>query len=1119
MDFRILGPLEVVAEGRTCDLGGPKQRALLAMLLLDANRVVSSDRLIEALWDEDPPETASKALQVYVSQLRKALGRERLETRPPGYLLRVDEGELDLERFRLLRGEGRLSEALSLWRGPPLSDFRYERFAQSEIARLEEVRLTCLEDRLEADLAGGRHRDVVGELEGLVRQHPVRQGLRALLMLALYRSGRDADALQVYLDTRRVLDEELGIEPGRRLRDLQQAILRQEPGLDLVDEVQPAPAVERDDFVGRELELEQLRRGLDSALSGHGRVFLLAGEPGIGKSRLADELTARARTRGMHVLVGRCWEGGGAPVYWPWVQSLRAYVRETDAAVVRRELGPGACDLAQLLPELRELDPALPDPPALDPEAGRFRLFEAVTAVLKRAAERRPLVLVLDDLHAADDPSLLLLQFLAREIGDSRLLVLGAYRDVDPTIREPLSSALAELVREPVTRTLLLGGLGEADVARFIELTTSRLAPAAVVEALHAETEGNPLFVGEIVRLLAAEGGLEEPAPRLAVPQTLREVIARRLRRLSPPCEELLRVASVLGREFDLDVLADAGGLDRSSLLEILDEAVAAQLVTDVPGSRLRLRFGHGLFREVLYDELAVSRRRKLHRAVGEALERVSSGTVDTRLGELAHHFAGAVPLVNPGKAVDYAERAGDRAVRLLAPEEAVRLYETALSLVEDRERPRLLLRTARSMWMAGATGVERALAARDALVASVDHEGAAEAELLVANIHWYEGRRRLVSEDMQRALALVRGRPVGPTTAEVLELAARFHMLADETEDAVEVGREGLAIAEQLGLDSVRAHCLSDIGVARVCRGDLAGLEDVERALEIATAGQDGWAAWRARVNLADCLIWHVGDAARAFAERHEIRHLLSQAGSWPITRWNLAYDAAEAFWLGHWAEAARLCDDFIAQVEGGNPHNIASELYTLRARMGAARGDERALVDASAAVTLGRRAGDSRNLYPAIAFNAEIAAELGELEEAGRLVDELVSAQGPEPFPNYLAPLAIAALVLGRSAEVVGRLERLRPSPWRDAALALLHGDWVDAARRFERIGVLPEAAQARLLAAEAFASSDRADESEAFLAGCLPFFEAVGATAHLERARLAQDRRAGTRPPRRS
>ena len=250
MEIRILGPLEVHEDGRGLDLGGAKQRAVLAMLALHANRVVAQEQLVGALWDEEPPDTARKALQVYVSQLRKVLGRERLETKAGGYLLRIAPDELDLARFERLHDAGQPDEALSLWRGEPLADFADQRFARAEIARLQELRLSCLEERIERDLAEGRHAEVIGELDALAREHPLRENLRAQLMLALYRASRQAEALEAYQAARSALVDELGIEPGRGLRDLHQQILTQDPALDVParkrpERAEPTPAPER----------------------------------------------------------------------------------------------------------------------------------------------------------------------------------------------------------------------------------------------------------------------------------------------------------------------------------------------------------------------------------------------------------------------------------------------------------------------------------------------------------------------------------------------------------------------------------------------------------------------------------------------------------------------------------------------------------------------------------------------------------------------------------------------------------------------------------------------------------------------------------------------------------
>ena len=323
-EFRILGPLEVIEDGTVLELGAQKQRTVLAVLLLHANAVVSTDRLIDAVWEDDPPARADKALQVYVSHLRKVVGKERLLTRAPGYVLTVADGELDLSRFESLLSDGRPRDALALWRGPPLADVGYSRFAQPAIARLEELRVAALEACLDEDLAAGRYTQLIGELDRLVREYPSRERLREQLMLALYRGGRQADALEVYQQGRRLLSDELGLEPGEALKDLQRAILAHDPSLEASVSVDVPGDADRSVFVGREAELDQLLSLLDEAQAGRGRIALLVGEPGIGKSRLADEVMNTARARGAVVLIGRCWEAGGAPAYWPWVQSLRA---------------------------------------------------------------------------------------------------------------------------------------------------------------------------------------------------------------------------------------------------------------------------------------------------------------------------------------------------------------------------------------------------------------------------------------------------------------------------------------------------------------------------------------------------------------------------------------------------------------------------------------------------------------------------------------------------------------------------------------------------------------------------------------------------------------------------
>jgi DNA-binding SARP family transcriptional activator len=744
LEFGILGPIEVSSEGRPLRIGAGKQSALLAILLLNANEVVSADRLIDELWGEDSPETAAKALQVHVSQLRKVLEPERgagdpgrvLVTRSPGYMLALEPEQLDLNRFDRLTGDGRealasgeperaaglLRDALSLWRGPPLAEHSFEQFARAEIARLEELRVAALEDRLQADLEAGRHAEVVSELESLVAAEPLRERTRGQLMLALYRSGRQGEALEAFQSARRTLVQELGIEPGRELQAMHEAILRQDPALDLrreqrvVETVAPSAAraaadgsEATEDFVGREAELAELESALVRAMEGYGGAYLIGGEPGIGKSRLADELAQRARLRGARVLWGRCWEAGGAPAYWPWVQAMRTYVSDADRASLRARLGPRGPEVAQLLPELRERLPDLPVPASPESEGARFRLFDATAEFIKRVAEDVPLVLVLDDLHAADTPSLLMLRFIAGELADGAVLVLGTYRDVEIGPDHPLDSALNDLARQQAAHVITLAGLDEAHVSRLIEASAEVAPSRRVVSAIHRGTAGNPLFVEELVQLLVSENRLEDAADeagvRVGIPRGVHEVIGRRLERVSEDCRRTLGIAAVLGRDYDLEALAEVTQRATPELLEILDEAISERIVTELRGMRNRLRFSHVLIRDVLYEELGPSRRRRLHDRAGIALETLYAFDLDPHLAELAHHFFEAGPTGDPRKALEYARRAGDRAIDQLAYEEAARLYELGIrtvGLTDEANRCELTLALADARLRAG---------------------------------------------------------------------------------------------------------------------------------------------------------------------------------------------------------------------------------------------------------------------------------------------------------------------------------------------------------------------------------------------------------------------------------
>jgi DNA-binding SARP family transcriptional activator len=997
MDFRILGPLEVRDGDRQLALGGTRQRALLGLLLLHANEVVSSDRLVDELWGE---AEGSKALQVAVSRLRKVIGPDLLVTRSPGYELRVAPGELDLHRFEALVAEARAAEdaaaasqalnrALELWRGPPLDDLSFEASLQTELARLEELRLAALEDRIEADLSLGRHREAIGELERLTALHPLRERLRGQLMLALYRSGRQAEALEVYRETRRTLVEELGIEPSRDLKDLERAILAQD------SELEPArPAAQPTGLVGRDRELAELLPLVQRALSGSGAMVLIAGEPGIGKSRLAETLGEHARASGGRVLVGRSWEAGGAPAYWPWTQALRPWLRECEAEAVRSWLGPGAPDVATILPELRELLPDLPEPLASDSGGARFRLFESLASFLTNAAAVQPLAIFLDDLHAADASSVLLLRFVADAVASAPILVIGCYRDTEAG--PELAETLPDLARRATVRRISLTGLSRTDTAALLELTIGEAAPEELADKVHAETEGNALFAVEVARLLASEGGLDRPADRLPVPEGVREAIARRLGRLSPECGYVLSLASVLGREFDLDALERVSGLERDELFGLLEEAMADRLVGEVPDGRGRLRFSHVLIRDSVYESQPATRRLQLHREIGDALESLHAGNLDPHLAELAHHYLLAG---GPGteKASHYATAAGERAASQLAYEEAARHYTSALQLLEstattDEEAIcELLLSLGDVLSRAGDDARAKNAFRRAAEMA--ERRGRAD---LLARAALGEGGRMAwarASTDpalvplLERALAAVGDEDSSERVALLARLAAARR--DDASRDRrLALGEEAVAIAERIGDPVTLAYAIEGHWIANEGPGDL--LEGLQMGQQVARLGEqigDKERVFAARDFLVH-VYWALGDRAAVDVEIDLAAKLADELRQ-PAQRWFVGTARTMlALMEGRFEEAERLISETLAIGERALGWNAqVSErlgLFVLRRAQGRLAELEPAMA---------RAVHEFPTLLRFRCALAHVYAELGREREARGVLDDLLS------------------------------------------------------------------------------------------------------------------------------
>jgi class 3 adenylate cyclase len=474
-------------------------------------------------------------------------------------------------------------------------------------------------------------------------------------------------------------------------------------------------------FVGRERELERLREAVDASLAGRGSLQLLVGEPGIGKTRAAEELATYARVSGARVYWGRCREDEGAPAYWPWVQTIRAYARDADPVALAWQLGAGAAEVAQLIPEVAEkldIEPAK----GSDSEEARFRLFDSVTSLLLAAARDRPIVIVLDDLHWADEPSLLLLRFAARELGSSGLLILGTYRDVELGRHHPLARVLGEISGLEGSGRIPLKGLSVGAVERYIEMTAGAPAPAGLAEAVQEQTNGNPFFVGEVVRLLASEGKLAAggAVAELEIPQGVREVVGRRLDRLSEETNEALRVAAVIGRDFEDELVERVADLSREQLMAGANEAVAERLVNDL--GKGRYSFAHALVRDTLYEELSPAKRSVLHERVGLAIEAICGGDVEERLGELANHFLAAAPRGDLAKAIDYAQQAGVQDMEQLAYEDAVDVYGRALEVLELMDDPDEALRCRLLLALGGAEAKSARVAdAREAFELAAD--------------------------------------------------------------------------------------------------------------------------------------------------------------------------------------------------------------------------------------------------------------------------------------------------------------------------------------------------------------------------------------------------------------
>ncbi|RCG25838.1 ATPase [Sphaerisporangium album] len=680
--LRVLGQFRAEVEGRPVDLGPPLQRAVIARLVCAGGHVVSTDRFIDDLWQGQPPPRALAALQVYISNLRRVLEPDRvprtpatvLVSAPPGYLLRLDADAVDAWRFPKLMdaavallNEGEpakalhmIDDALSLWGGPAFAEFVGEEWAVPEASQLEELKVMAVEYRAEAGLALGRHAEIVPELERHVAAHPLRENAVRLLALAYYRSARQAEALASLRKTRATLAEELGVNPGPALRALEADILTHSDALDVPNvasvPARPAapPPAPPPRMIGRTAELARLVSAAEQAKRGF-RVAWLGGDPGAGKSTLADALLRHLSEQGWQVTVGRCPETlGGVPPAWAWSEVLRGLFAVHPPAPETE---------ARLAPLLRQDSP----------QVGQFWLAQAVGDYLENVPG--PLLVVLEDVHRADDATLQLLRHLAARLAGIPVLMVLTHRPSEAGDHlVAAGAALAVQAAENVT----LCGLSEDDVRRLLVERSGMEADPHTVRTVTERTGGNPLFVAETARLLATEG----TSAAHSLPPGVRDLIRRRIARLPATAQTTLRNAAVMGRDADADVLIAVQDADEETVIDGLEAGVLAGLLTE-PSSG-KVRFTHVLVRDTLYEDIPRLRRTRLHTKVLAALQRVRPEDV----GALGYHALAAATAATARDAAEYARRAAAQASGVYAHREAATLLEGALDALDLAAEP-----------------------------------------------------------------------------------------------------------------------------------------------------------------------------------------------------------------------------------------------------------------------------------------------------------------------------------------------------------------------------------------------------------------------------------------------
>ncbi|WP_436535525.1 ATP-binding protein [Actinoplanes sp. HUAS TT8] len=663
----ILGPLRLRRDGVDVDTGPRQQSVLLGLLLARAGQAVGTDELIDLLWGDDVPASALNVIQKYVGALRRLLepslparaSGSYLHRRGNGYLFAADPAVLDLAEFRDLvhraeqvtGGEALdlYTRALALWRGPAGDGL-------AVFAGLDDEFFSVCVTTAGLAVSLGRPDRVLPPLRLAAAMAPLHEPVHAALVASLAAAGHTADAGTAYRQVRARLADELGIDPGPALRAAHHRVT--EPAADGRSHVES--------LVGRAEELAVLRQATQSALAGDTGLVLIEGEPGAGKTRLAEEAAGEADRQGAWIVWGHCLEDAGTPTMWPWTRAVETILDGLAAPARERWL---AGELGPLVDSSGGVD----TPPALPDSGSQFRLFETVVALLAQVAAKRPVLLVVDDLQWADLASLRLFGHLAGRL-PAGVALLGLLRDRGHGPGSPLSRLLAAVSRIAGHRRVRLGPLSAADVAELVRRETGRDPGDGVTRGIHARTGGNPFFVQELARLLADDGVVT------SVPSTVRDVVRDRVSRLDDQARDLLQAAALIGREVELGLLARVAAVDAQTLLDRIEPVEQLGLLVPAPGNPFALRFAHDLVRESVATTTLPHHKTELHLRVADALEATDT-KVESVAERVAHHLWAAGPLADPARTADALICAGRRAASKSALEAAAQHLRSSAQL------------------------------------------------------------------------------------------------------------------------------------------------------------------------------------------------------------------------------------------------------------------------------------------------------------------------------------------------------------------------------------------------------------------------------------------------------